>query len=548
MCIHLNQCCKKSLPLCVQSHHDTCGRSITRQLRTNQQVLTRFYISTLRRPAPSQQPTFDISHLSELEPKEITQDHTKITTMSNLANLASSLQHMGLQQKDIDYHELKIEYPVLDLLPEDTPVEATLVTPACTGFRERPESSKYLLDLSGSDYIIRVPLTRDGPLPLMPSELHGVFATLVRLLTVHGRSLLQIATYFDPEQGDMYRFRLSTERHDGQAEVAGEAELNSEVWEAEKYSFRRETWMILIRGLLIRYTDRAYWHVHEKLKGFRWYLKQIADEDWDWEDGFDAKRFFNKHYMYRLQSGVAGDTDSDDDEFFLTMPCSHTKSLSGRQLKTMSADECLRLRCILCGQPVVRAHFRFRAWIFLQREREARTRFSTMQMNWQRLNEEWRGCQEISIRADTLHEALRHAMLSIRPPESVSPRSLHVSSCEEFLKIVNILRGQLGGSDEDINCTSASLFDGLMDKLDKAVGLVDASGHESGNLERLPSTWRAMAHLWLMRTVQLVSIPGLGGFASVELFEDEFAENENRAEGDAEIRELEAMLKDARLE
>jgi hypothetical protein len=58
-------------------------------------------------------------------------------------------------------------------------------------------------------------------------------------------------------------------------------ELSGIEWEAERCARPREIWMKLIWRLLRRASDRAYFHVHERLKNYSWYKKQAAKEEWD---------------------------------------------------------------------------------------------------------------------------------------------------------------------------------------------------------------------------------------------------------------------------
>lgn len=470
--------------------------------------------------------------------------------MASPIDLSTSLQRMGLAQRELNYHELKIEYPVLDLLPADNTATPTLAPPAHRGFREKPDSSKYHLNLSGTDYIVRLPLeSGSSPLQLVPLERPSVFTTLIGLLVTPGRSWLQFATYFDREQGERYRFRLSTERHDGQVEVVAETELSRPAWAVEKSSFRRETWMRLVRDLLIRYSDRAYWHVHERLKGYRWYLKQAADEDWDWEDGFNSIQFFGKQFSMDARPRPGEDGGSYEDEWYVHLPCAHQQVMTFRQLQTMTAGECLRSRCGTCDLPVVKDDNPFRDWLTLHRGRERRARFSAREGNWHRLDEEFPlGNRRVSIRTGLLCKALQHAKSSILPPRSASPRSLPMEGYGDALKILEQFSTQLGGMDDEIACTSAELYEELLRKLDRAVGRVEASGHESGNLERLPAGWFALWRLMLMRAAQLVAMPGYDGSRLAALVGEDGPAGDDLAEDDAEMGELEAEMRHAQLE
>ena len=220
--------------------------------------------------------------------------------MSNFASLINTFQHMGFEETQANYHELQIEYPVLDLLPAEDSVTPLPKPPAYIGYREKPDPSAYHLPLSSTDFIIRLPLANEVPSDFSPY----VFVALRKLLATPGRSLLQIATYSDPEDGDHYRFRILTEVNNSFQTVA-ESELSSINWEAERCSLRREKWMRLISHLLVRVSNRAYFHVHQRLKHYRWYMKQVAEEQWDYKDYFDPKRFFAAQLRVLVGSHLA---------------------------------------------------------------------------------------------------------------------------------------------------------------------------------------------------------------------------------------------------
>jgi hypothetical protein len=136
---------------------------------------------------------------------------------------------------------------------------------------------------------------------------------------------------------------------------------------------------------------------------------------------------------------------------------------------------------------------------------------------------------------------------TIQPPESTSPIVLHPAHSDNFAKVVNELYSQLRGAYK-VTCTSTELFNGLLDKLDKAVGIVEHSGHESDNLSSLPRAWEALAFLWLTRATQLAGIPGYDGRKPLTVFENQASDDEDLTPDDDEIDELEEMMKGARLE
>lgn len=176
--------------------------------------------------------------------------------MPNLADLTLGLESLGLAEKQIDYHELHIEYPGLDLLPSGEVATPYLRQPLDQGVRERPDISNFHLQTSGTNFSVRLALTRVSSPPFSPLELKRVFAKTDGLSHTPGRSLLQAVSYVNPEYGVYHRFRLSTQ-YDGEYEIIAENELSDLEWEAERAGLRSKTWMELIANLINRASDYA---------------------------------------------------------------------------------------------------------------------------------------------------------------------------------------------------------------------------------------------------------------------------------------------------
>lgn len=84
-----------------------------------------------------------------------------------------------------------------------------------------------------------------------------------------------------------------------------------------------------------------------------------------------------------------------------------------------------------------------------------------------------------------------------------------------------------------------------MDNLVRAVGVVECSGRELGNLESLPRAWEALVLLWLTRTTQLAGVPGYDGREPLTVFGSDDADND---EGDEEMDELGDLVSGATLD
>jgi hypothetical protein len=419
-----------------------------------------------------------------------------------------------------------------------------LKPPSFSGYREKPDASEYHLPLSGTDFIVRLPLT--NKMPSTPPN--KVFATLMQLLATPGRSLLQIATYSDPEDGDHYRLRLLTE-HNGQFQTVAESELSAINWTAERIPLRHEIWMRLISHLLHRISYRAYFQVHERLKHYRWYAKQIAAEEWNYKDSFDPKRFLASHLHIvtgydagkKYAEAVIPQDLEGEGEYTFTLPCGHEQDMFIEDLGSLSIGECLHVGCELCGERFARSGDEWRYWLLAHRQRLRRARFSVRELVWKRIAEFPIGDHQASVSSAVLYKALQYAADSGVPPESASPYALHPANSTDFSEVVSAFFSQIRG-DYEVKCTSAEVFSEFVDKLDRAVGRVQRSGHLLGNLQSLPRAWEGLVLLWLTRATQLAGIPGYDGREPLTVFESQTVEDEGSVhgddEGDEERREI----------
>lgn len=73
--------------------------------------------------------------------------------MSNLAALTKSSKYVGIDNTPTNYHELRIEYPILDLLPPEQNVRPSLSQPTDMSFREKPDASRFHLPLTGTNFV-----------------------------------------------------------------------------------------------------------------------------------------------------------------------------------------------------------------------------------------------------------------------------------------------------------------------------------------------------------------------------------------------------------
>jgi len=455
--------------------------------------------------------------------------------MSDPTNLADCFQNLGLQEDRLEYHELTIDYPVLDLILPEEDTSPCLRPPKNIKSRERPDASKYHQSLTGTDFKIRIPLEPTLSSPV--SDLAWVSIAIQKLLSTPGRSLLQIASYSTPSDGDSHIFRLVAENPiTGQYETVAESDISSLEWEAERTALEAENWTRLADSLINRSSDRAYFHVNEKLRFYSWYRKLVQGERWGWAG-----------------NGAGGSG---------LLTCGHAQAISLRALGSplpISDKELCNPACDLCGAGVTLSEEGLQCRR-LFREAKPRVEFTAREGFWKRLEELSSSSsssstsqpqpQALNVNSRFLLEALKHAIPSIRVPETVCPRALQwVTSREVPITMLKVLERVEQLDDGVFSPASAqNLENSLLGLFEECMLEVQASrGRQATGVESLPEEFISLLRLWVSRTVRLVLIPGYDGrdLAAV------FGEGGDMVIGDGVgevMDELETMLRGARLD
>lgn len=208
--------------------------------------------------------------------------------MADFAAITAILQRMGLENVEHNHHELRFEYPVLDLLDsDDEEFFPVLPYPENAGYRAKPASSRPHLADSGTDFFIRIPLRDGNASDFSPCTIPKLFTTIQQLGNVRGYSVLQIAISEGKYPTPTYHFRLITDC-EGMREQMYECTLTEPVLGQVLASYQSAEWMQMMLGLINRSSDRAYFHVHERLRHYPWYQSQTEryemDMKWDQED------------------------------------------------------------------------------------------------------------------------------------------------------------------------------------------------------------------------------------------------------------------------
>lgn len=462
--------------------------------------------------------------------------------MSNPVELAHSFQFLGLREDRLSYHELTLDYPALDFIHPEAGNTPCLRPPLMIEFREQPDASRYHLHLTGTDFTMRIPVTSDSSPP--PSNLAQISIAIQNLHFTPGNSILQIASYSSPSDGDSHLFRLITKDPvNGQYQTVAESDFSSLEWEAERTALSAEKWTRLADDLINRSSDRAYLHVHEKLKFYSWYQKPMKAERWGWHGGSANFESFANDIL-----PCAHDQKNSPSLHFLATAPSITKNGPPS------------LACKVCSAKVILSkadlqHLR------LLRERKRRAHFLARERFWELLEQQQQ--QHLTAgrleqvfdmpSAALLREALQHALPSIRVPESACPRVLRWVTDEGFPgAVVGLLQRMQGLSGLDVSGEKTSvggLEGSLMQTFEECLGEVQAGrGKAVTGVRSLPEEYVSLLRLWIVRAVRLVLVPGYDGRGVAAVFGDGGAGLVVGTGVGEVMDELEGLLRDARLE
>lgn len=455
-------------------------------------------------------------------------------------DLANCFQSLGPQENRLDYHELTVEYPVLELILPEAGISPCLRPPQNIEFREQPDASKYHLPQTGTDFIVRLPLAYAQP-NLFSSNPASISTAIQSLSASPGHSILQIASYSSRSDGESLIFRLVTEDSiNGQYAIVIENDLSSLEWEAERSAPNAQKWTRLAHDLINRASDRAYFHVQDELRLYSWYLKSIKTERWGWAREFGSAAGSGLVSCGHAQAIGLRPMDypkflNDHSERAINELACETCAL--RVPLAWASEEDLKQRRLLC-------------------EAKFRVEFSAREGFWRQLEERHLATPlqplPIKVGSKLLYDAVKHALPSVRMPDTACPRALQwVSSKQVTVAMLHFLRRMDLSSDGTVSVASPDdLAPSLLKLFEECLNEILAkNGRSARGVKSLPEEWVLLLSLWMARTVMLVLVPGYDGRDIAAVFGEGGKEGLLVGDGVGKVMdELEAMFSNARLE
>ncbi|KAK4547782.1 hypothetical protein LTR36_000740 [Oleoguttula mirabilis] len=378
-----------------------------------------------------------------------------------------------------DMAALASHFRPVELLPPDT--APVVDEPQDYQVREEPDASTLESDAHELDFFRLIPVEHSVSPAQAPNDPEGpsISAAISRLAAAPGTSTLDVVP-FERDYQTWYRFRLTTSwKLAGEdVEEIREFELGPLEWALHQEFGKEEPWMRLLTHLMQRASDRAYFHVLQRMLPYD--PNFARDEElwvaWDSQPLFTAKvRLCGKLKLKRcdLDGGFYyQDSVGDPEEWLparvlvLKFPCGHSHEMPVPLLNDLTEAQALMLGCHLpdCGDYVLdEEDVRL---VELCGERQERALFSSLQDMLGGFDAEVvDGSTVVTIKAAAVLDALHVALISLQLPKAVSPAALCPNSLPEMDGVLAAFRQALSGGGDgtaaDVVATPREMYERL---------------------------------------------------------------------------------------
>lgn len=190
------------------------------------------------------------------------------STMTFTASLTASFQNFGIQRPAQSHtHTLFLEYPATRLIPQAAGLCLRMEPPKSAAYRSRPDRTRFFLDDFGLEYFVRFPIapacepsaTSDSRLPIINRVLH--------LALYGGQSTLEVVTVTHEDSGEAgYLVRLTSSSCSSPSNGIWECAFSQDDWRELLSAKEAKAWSSLLDDLIFRKSDRAYFHVQQRLE------------------------------------------------------------------------------------------------------------------------------------------------------------------------------------------------------------------------------------------------------------------------------------------
>lgn len=407
-------------------------------------------------------------------------------------------------------HVLAFEYPAFDLLPAGAMLD--IDRPAQVEHRPKPDVNSMFPELGTeffailkADEIKRPHEANDAPSRLL--------STIADLKGVPGSSCLRIATFKTSTGGDTLTYRIQVKIFDSRAlggmTTATQVDLNDEQWRGLALHVDREPWIHVLRDLVHRASERAFFQVRSRLLqtmgNNNLGAKQVTGEEALWQPLWLSKppRTIVELFRARLNPITAEDSNGAID---FALPCGHNVFVPKAEVIALSAETCLTLQCPTCSARIFQHEDD--AELALRGAVEEAEAFKYSNALWLSLDKETLTGQHVehSFNSRTILEVVKLALNSFNAPRLIcppclTPTKLYARELNSIIQHATSEYGSASGSAEVI-VSPADLFDSLY-------GIVMHTPATEGKGAiadvAMPPSWDQFVPRWLVRAVNFLT-------------------------------------------
>jgi len=304
--------------------------------------------------------------------------------------LAAVFQSLGLHSRTHPHlHALYFEYPAIGLVPDSSPMSLRSEPPYGVTHREEPQLDKYELDANSLEFFHRFHVKEN---PYTISHEHELVNAIQHAATQAGKSTLEVVPVIDEDTADeAYLFRLTTISHNEEIRHVFQYTEDSSTWQDLMHSRDAAPWMIILADLMERASERAYFHVQQRLEAYGY----ITYEKLEWNT--QPVKTFNEllavnmrriervneyEYLTPLQYLWKQSTKTIP----VRLPCEHDTETTLHHIASFTKQQCIDACCVECGERIMSHKDIEHGHHSLERRRRERDRVD--QLLWTRVEQE----------------------------------------------------------------------------------------------------------------------------------------------------------------
>lgn len=305
-------------------------------------------------------------------------DKLSAIDLSSPSTVTSTRRPLGHWHND---HVLLFDFPSLSLLPEGV-TEPFIHAPANVAWRDEPPNDKAEVGLLDNDFSVMLPSDGTYTPPHHFSPNVGEMVTQVQILTNHpGTSKLSGVCFHHPTTGRLvYRFAVTTNTGTGFSPIKhGEFELDGDEYDTMQTNGSHIEWVRMLRHLVLRCSDRAYYHVRSRLQVHA--ARGSADEAVYWGAAWNSipLRTLRELFQARMLPTPNVDANSPKRPNFepvhtVRLPCcpSRLTNITQSHIDNMTVNTLATATCPTCDaailQPIDYQELQFRTEVHRRRE------------------------------------------------------------------------------------------------------------------------------------------------------------------------------------